>query len=736
MIFKEWEIIEDEYKQDYLAKTESIFALGNGALAVRATNEEMSISKKHNMFLAGVFNKANPEEVTELANIPDVTGLELKVNGKLLIIDESNISNYQKSLNLKTNLVKRSFSVKLEEGNLNFEFKKFISHADRNLYMQKLRIESDVELEIEMVSGIDGTVTNSGSQHFYEGEKRLYNDILSYSGFTTENKYQVTTLLNNKFTVNVDQLVVMKRRKIQFDYKFLLSPETPIELEKASYHYVGTPEEKLEEFQEITNNTFEENLHYHSIIMDRFWELNDIVMKTTEKIKCVSRYSQLMLLNQSPAHTPDCNIGAKGMTGEGYKGHAFWDTEIFMLSYFVLTNKKKARNLVKYRYLGLEGARKKAKDNGYSGAMFPWESASPECGEVTPLWGAADIVTGKPIKIMSGILEQHITADVSYGIWLYNSVHNDEEFMNKYGYEVVLDAAKFWSSRVELKEATYQILDVIGPDEYKENIDNNTFTNYMAKWNIDYALKCIKEKNLDELVQSLEIDVELLKNISTNMYISKPNSEGLLSQNDQYFELDYIDLTEYKESDDVTKIFKDYNLEQINKIQVSKQADLLVLFLLFPDQFPEEVKRANYDFYEHRTLHDSSLSLSTHAILEADLGNPEKALAMFKKSFDIDLGENMMSSNEGIHIASLGGIWQTLTYAFLGIRITAEGLNISPNLPKEIKELKVRLTYHGCDLFITATDSNLILNIEENKKLKLLIAGKETVVEGSMVLEY
>jgi hypothetical glycosyl hydrolase len=456
------------------------------------------------------------------------------------------------------------------------------------------------------------------------------------------------------------------------------------------------------------------------------------------------RFAQYHLQIMAPAHDARISIAAKGLSGEGYKGHTFWDNEIFTLPYFIFTQPLIARSLCKYRYLSLPGAHKKAAANGYKGAMYPWESARLDAGEVTPLWGAADIVTGEPIKIWSGIIQQHITADVSFGIWQYYKITGDKEFMRKYGYEIIFDTAIFWISRLEYDEndSLYHINDVMGPDEYKEHVDDNAFTNYMAHWNVKKAIECysiLKEEDpdiFDRLNKKLELDTHYKKftDILDKIYLPQPRPDDLLLPQDKtYLGLRDIDLTKYKNQTNVGELFRDYNLAQVNQIQVSKQADVLILFFLLEELFSHEVKKANWNYYEPRTLHDSSLSLSTHAVLAADIGDITLANDLYERCAKIDMGENMKTSDAGIHTASIGGMWQAVVYGFGGVRMLGGKLRISPALPDSWKRLHFYIFWQGQKLSVDITkDSLYIKNLTGLEAVSLSVNGDEVVFTDEM----
>lgn len=416
------------------------------------------------------------------------------------------------------------------------------------------------------------------------------------------------------------------------------------------------------------------------------------------------RFAQYHMRVMLPSHDNRMNIGAKGLSGEGYKGHCFWDTEIFLLPYYIFTDPAAARKLEEYRYLSLPGAHRKAQANGYKGAMFPWESAWLDDGETCPLYVGTDILTGTPIKVWSGIIEQHITADVAFGVWQYAVITGDQDFMDRYGYELIMDTAIFWASRLELgADGKYHINDVVGPDEYHEHINDNAFTNYMVCWNLKKAveyhdlLKAQKPALYAALADKLDLAAwyPRWQDGIAKLYLPQPTADGVLPMDDRFMTLREIDLSKYKQQEFVAGIMKDYNLEQIQGIQVCKQADCLVLFYLLEDLFPPAVKKATFDYYEARTLHDSSLSLSTHSVQACDLGEDEMAYDLFRKASVIDLGPYMGSSNAGIHAASFGGVWQYAIYGFGGLRMLDGKLRIRPRLPKGWDKLRYTLLWKG-----------------------------------------
>ncbi len=764
---KNFIVTEDQFDQDHLGKCEAIMVLGNGYMGIRSATEESYTNEKRDTFVAGIFNRFDENEVTELANIADVIQMTIVIDGEVLDLSHGDVSDYKRQLNLRTGELTRSFTWRSPKGDLlSFVFRRFISMDELHTIGQQINITAhNRSMNIKIISGINGQVNNSGVQHFSEGDKRLYEKkFLQLVQTTTQSKIDVVVNTAHHFKCQEEKqiasLIQMDRRKIYYEYDFELKENEMITLEKISniytsrdkaYECVSLKELKTISYEHIKAAS-EEGYPELFEKSKRVWE-NEIWANQDIQIESDKDYDQLAmrfaiyhLYVMTPMHDNRMNIAAKGLSGEGYKGHTFWDTEIFILPFWSYTNPKVARSLLEYRYLSLEGAHKKAKENGYEGAMFPWESAWLEDGEVTPVWGAADIITGKPTKIWSGFIEQHVTSDIAFAAWQYYKITHDEEFMENYGYEIFMDTAIFWTSRLEWNENKniYEINDVVGPDEYKEHVNNNAFTNYMAHWTIKNAItyyKTIKETRTEvytKLSQKLDLDKAYHKWITVldQIYLPQANEELIIPQNDTYLDLKCIDLTKYKNQEHVGSMFKEYNLEQVNEIQVSKQADTMILLYLLEDLFSHEVKIANWNYYEPKTLHDSSLSLSTHCVLANDLGQYELAYDLFGKASEIDLGPNMKTSDHGIHAASIGGLWQCVVNGFGGVRMLGGILRIEPHLPATWKSLRFTITWQGDILDITVLPSKLKVNkkTKKNQVVEFMHKGEIYSCEEEIIL--
>ncbi len=763
--YKNFIVAEEKFDKERLGKCESIMYLGNGYMGLRSATEENYFNETRNLFVSGTFNKYSETEVTELPNMPDVTNMLIYIDGERFSLEFGENKEYIRTLNLKNAELERSFIWISPKGKeIKFNFRRFVSLKDLHLIGNYMQVEAlNGSFDIEVTTGINSRSTNSGSQHLIEGEKRIYEKKYIQSVQKT-NESGIDVVLNTatKACVNNNEIeeptMFIDRRKVCLTYKAFVEKGKTFTLEKISNIYtsrdIDLENNELNYIREYSLNNIkgEYKKGYKKLAeenkeewKEKVWDKYKIDIKTNNDIDILSlRFAIYHLTIMTPMHDSRMGIGSKALSGEGYKGHSFWDTEVFTLPFFIYSNQKVARSLLEYRYKGLEGARKKAKENGYEGAMYPWEAAWISDGEVTPVWGEVDIITGKRTKILTGFIEQHITANVANAIWQYYMITNDKNFMDLYGYEIIFDTAIFWNSRMEWnkEKEQFEINDVIGPDEYKEHINNNAYTNYMAYRNIKLALEyCEKlkqgEKDIyNKLNEKLNIEnyIQSFKEKLEKLYLPKPNENSIIPQDDTYLSKKVIDLTKYKNQENVGSIFKDYNLEQVNEIQVSKQADIMILFYVLENLFSKDIKIANYNYYEPKTLHDSSLSLSTHCILANDLGHYDVAYDLFKKACEIDLGPNMKTSDAGVHAASLGGIWQCVIMGFAGVRMLDGKLRINPKLPKHWDGLSFNIMWKGNDLKIEIQKDIMTIENNGNQSVEIEVFDNIYKVDNKQII--
>lgn len=762
-----WSFSEEKFDPLHMGKCESVMSLGNGYMGLRSATEEPYIGEKRNLFVNGTFNKFDEFEVTELPNAADVTRLDLFVDGKRFSLECGKVESYSRALDLHHAELVRTFVWENEEGKkVRFTFRRFVSLDQVHLIGMKLEVTPLNEaIDFTVKSGIDAQQTNSGSQHFHEGEKRIFDKrVLQLIQTTTESQIDFVVHAAHRFRLNGTEIELapkmeIERRRIANEYKQTVgagetlcmekvsSIHTSRDLEYASSYELSEMRQKaLQQLKEADEQGYDVLFQQHKQAWAAIWDKYNIDIVSERSFDLLAiRFAIYHLVVMTPAHDNRMGIGAKGLSGEGYKGHSFWDTEIFILPFYIYSQPQVARSLLEYRYQGLEGARRKAKENGFEGAMFPWEAAWPSDGETTPVWGAVDIVTGLQTKIWSGFIEQHITSDITYAIWHYYKATADQDYMDRFGYEIIFDTATFWASRLEWNDncKRYHINGVIGPDEYKEHVDNNAFTNYMAHFNIELAIQYYEELQntrpevLKRICETLNLEsaYKVWSSKVNQIYLPQPNEADIIPQDDTYLSLKTIDLTKYKQQTKVGSLFNEYSLDQVNKMQISKQADIMMLFFLLENKFDPKVKKANYDYYEPKTLHDSSLSLSTHSILAGDFGDHDLAYKLFQKATEIDLGPNPHTSDAGIHTASIGGIWKCVVMGFAGLRMLDGKLQLYPRLPKEWSSMTFPIYWQGVLLQVEITHQTLKITSTSEKQVELMIQGNNVVFHKELLIQ-
>lgn len=723
-------LLQREYTPEFHLKTESVFAQCNGYFGVRAAGGLPSLAGKRGMFVAGLFNCAYEDEVTELVNCPDVTEFRLILQGEEICPDRTEMKNYERKFNTSTGELVITMLFALKSGEeIQVVERRFASMANRHLFVQSITVSAVNKERVSgtLLTGINGQQTNSGVSHFKKVNCRVYDrEMMHMKGYLAENALSVLEVGGCR---SESPVFTLKRRAVDAAYDVKTSAGQSWTLEKYVYIHKQEDMEELDRQKTILKGCmetgYEDALRAHKEEMERLWSQAAIHIEGAALEEEASiAFAQYHLLGMMPWNSSASSIAAKGLTGEGYKGHVFWDTEIFMLPFFLYNFPQAARQLLEFRYKGLDGAREKAVNYGYEGAMYPWEAAVSG-KEETPLYAALNIHSGKANKVWSGIKEHHVTADIVYAIWQYYSMTGDQEFMEKYGYEVIFEAAAFWVSRAqwcEQKQA-YVILDIIGPDEYTEHIDNNAYSNYMAKYCVSLAAELAGEleKENPGLYQKLHAAKrrKSWEEFSENIYLPIPNEEQIIPQDDTFLtkkELPHIE--KYKESETKQAVLQDYSRDEVVDMQVLKQADTVMLLNLFPHMFSPEVVRKNVLYYESRTIHDSSLSYCAHAQACAAIGALDLAWKFFEKCMVIDLNENPKDTTDGIHAASLGGIWTCIIFGFAGVNYEKDVLHISPRLPSHWKKMEFQLKVKGQDVKLTLSNSEVCLENQGEQQPK------------------
>lgn len=749
-------LVEEGFVPAFELKTETVFSQCNGYVGVRASHPFSVLGESRGTFLCGAFDRAYPDEVTELANCPDTTWVELEIEGEKIYPDRTPMLSCERKLDILTGELCVAYTFRLADGEtVEVENRRFASAADVHVFAQAfaIRFSGSSGKEVRIKTGINGQQTNSGVSHFREMYARVYDKkYMEIRGELEESGVRVLSAINVRTGIAAKKEFGLGRRSIFETCIVQPDEEGRILLEKPVVFSQTEEGDSTDGCRAYVARACEKGypglFEEHCQAMRLWWKTVNIQINgVSGEEEAAIKFAQYHIHGMTPWHTNECSIAAKGLTGEGYKGHVFWDTELFIFPSLLYTYPKEARRLLEFRYRGLDGARQKAADYGFRGAMFPWEAArSGE--EETPLYAALNIHTGKANKVWSGIKEYHVTADIIYAVEQYFEVTADQDFMDRYGYEMAFESARFWVSCAQRKESAgrLEILDVIGPDEYTEHVDNNAYTNYMAAWCVKTACKYlddIKERRpeiytrLEQKIQ-LQHEREVWKSFLEELYIPQPGEDLIIPQDDTFLSKPCLDdIDKYKNAWEKQCILKDFSRDEVVGMQVLKQADVVMLFNLFPSCFPEKTVKNNVDFYERRTVHDSSLSYCVHAQVCASIGEMEQAWDFFRKSLVVDINENPYDSRDGIHAASLGGIWNCLIFGFAGVRCQDRKLHIAPHLPEKWSKMSFTLKIAGGEVWLEIASEQIRVRMtrEFNTKITVEVGGAEFSLVGGRELK-
>ncbi|EPS3571159.1 glycoside hydrolase family 65 protein [Listeria monocytogenes] len=713
-------IIEKEFALNYLNKYGSQMTVGNGYLGVRGALEEEYPEQVRGMYVAGIYNRPSGSMSSELVNLPDVTRFQVTLDGEVFSMQAGKVHTYERFLDMDTGELVRKITWESSAGKkYQLNFHRFVSKEVKHVIAAKVEITplSD-NMKVKVKTGIDAQQTNFGTQQLAESSLRIFDEELMVGEYETiESKQRITiaTKVNEKgiFTAKNRQLMTEVEQEIAVNQVFTLEKLSVVKtsLDEADAEF---PKESYAELKAASETVWAD-----------FWEHAGVRVKSTNAFdQFALDFACYHLEIMTPKEDSRCSVGAKGLTGEGYKGHVFWDTEIFIMPFFLYNQPEIAKQLLQYRYLHLKEAKEKAVKNGYNGALYPWESAfSGE--EETPEFAAINIRTGTRQKVASAISEHHLVADIAYAVCEYEAATGDAQFMADCGAELLLETAEFWISRATNRNGRLEILDVIGPDEYTEHIDNNTYTNYMAHFNVKKAL----EWNKDNKAFAAQAEKFL-----ENLYLPVENEAGLIPQDDTFLQKDWINLDKYKAAQGTQGILLDYSRQEVNELQILKQADLVMLFYLFPKMFAPEIVKKNLDYYEKRTIHDSSLSKAIHAIVENQTGNRAQAYQFFQEACLIDLGSEPHSSDDGLHAASLGAIWLAVVFGFAGIDTSGELLEIAPNLPDAWQAVAFEFAWKGETISVEIAPNTLQLSKSTKSVLELVIYGEKQQLTDTLTI--
>lgn len=664
-----WRIIAEGFDPIAERGVEAVFSVANGYFGVRAALEEGNPASNPLLIVAGTYVPAGQPTRQTLLTLADPAQLNITLGGRRLEMSEVETLLHARELDMRRALSKRTWVFVDTEGR-RWRWESFrvaaASVPDCYLYSLKLSIEEGEPARV-VVSFPTGVILTHESAD--EGT-----EVLGAQDLTAPHLLRGKSTVKAARTWAVDGSIAANAKQ-----------EEPLVINAANRIVTVTGKGLEHECD------FEEVLAEHQRVWKERWELADVIVAGDLQLQQATRFAVYHLLSSVAAVDGRFSVGPRDLSGRAYHGHVFWDTEIFVLPLLSFAWQEASRSCLLYRYRTLGAARHRAKSFGYEGAMYAWESTDTG-DDVTPPF--AVLPNGNVLRILNGEQENHISADIPYALVQYWKATGDDEFMRRYGAEILVECARFWRSKVSPEGGAYSIHNVIGPDEYHSGVSNNAYTNAMARWTLLEAVSCLERfhevdaEGARELVRRLGVgDDEPMgwREVAEKLVRSTFYEDEVVPQFDGFFDLDEIDVESYRRAGIPLDIAVGH--DAVQRMRAVKQPDVLMALFLLPDLWTEASARRNFEYYENITAHTSSLSPPIHALLAAWMRNDDLCRFYLERSMEIDLGNGFRGAATGIHVGSLGGLWQAIVFGLGGLKFSHDLLEFDPFLPSSVESI-------------------------------------------------
>jgi alpha,alpha-trehalose phosphorylase len=758
----EWRIVESRYSERYLARAETAFSLSNGYVGIRGTFDEARPALAPGTFVNGLHETwpiAYAEEAYGLArtgqaivDVPDATILSLCVDDEPLFVPTARLRNYSRVLDMRQGTLTRELEWATPAG------KHVLVRSCRLVSLEHRHLVAIV-YEVTVRDHGAPVVISSALVNHQDADRgprprgrtgdprvgmplpqRVLEPVVSDAqatrlmvGYRTSNSkmtlgvavdHVVETAASHEIAVAVEggggELVLTADAQ----------PDVRIRITKyiAYQSSRSTPPAELVErsgriLDRAIRHGFRSLASAQRAHLDRFWDRADVRVASGEasiRTQQAIRWN-LFQVAQATWRTEGSGVPAKGLTGRGYDGHYFWDTEVYVLPFLAYTRPRIARNLLRFRHSMLARARERAHELSQLGAMFPWRTINGE--EASAYYQA-------------GTAQYHINADIAYAIKRYVDARNDVGFLVEVGAEMLVETARLWEDLGFYdRDGRFHVHGVTGPDEYTTVVNDNTYTNLMARLNLNFAASTVRQlatqrpEDHAALVAELRLrpeEVDAWERAAAAMHVPYDEAKGIHPQDAHFLEREVWDLD--NTPTDHFPLLLHYHPLAIYRHQVIKQADIVLAMFLLGNEFSEEQKRANFDYYDALTTGDSSLSACVQSIIAAEVGDEERALEYFRFGLLMDLGEGAGDPSDGVHIASAAGVWQALVFGFGGVRDFDGQLSITPHLPGAWESLGFSLRFRDRQLRVHLAHDEERYLLEEGEPLELTIRGERQLL--------
>jgi kojibiose phosphorylase len=726
-----WLLIEEGIEPAREHEIESILAIANGYLGMRASVAEGGKFSHPATFIAGIYVANTGLELgPRLAVLPNWLHVEVAVEDRPLSLEVGGTLEHRRLLDLRQGVLCREWRQQDPSGRITrLSYLQLASLADRHVLLQSVAVTAEnyagkislitrlvpfdvthtdtaliaseptairmrvSEIEVAIAGASEFRVTEASRAPSPEGGPQGGEERWSWEASLGE-------------TARLDRIITV------FTSRDVANPAKAASDRLATTHARG----------------FTAVAQAHVNAWRCKWEVAEIRIVGDEEAQRALRFATYHLIAAVNPANEHISIGARGLTGEAYRGHVFWDTEIYMLPFYIFTDPAAAQALLMYRYHTLDAARRKARAAGYEGALYAWESADTG-DEATPR--SAVMPDGRVVTILTGEREHHISADIGYAVWQYWRVTGDDAFMLAAGAEILVETARFWASRAQVEDdGRAHIRQVIGPDEYHEIIDDNAYTNTMAIFNLEHAADAVAILQRGQIADWQRLSARLglaekepqkWRALAATLVTGFDAASKLFEQFAGYFRLEEVDLAAHRGC--AMPIDASLGLERTRRSKAIKQADVVALSALLWDEWPLAVHEANFRYYEPRTAHGSSLSPALHALVAARFGDVALAQAYFRQAAQIDLANNMGNAAGGVHMGALGGLWQAAVFGAAGLRAREDGIGVDPHLLPGWAEMAFPVRWRGrlLALRLEADPKRIEVVVETGDKLTLSV---------------
>ena len=758
LVNHEWKIIQEGFSSEENRLFESLMSSGNGRMGLRGNHEEdFSGDSLKGTYVAGVYypdktrvgwwKNGYPEYFAKVLNAIDFIGIRVFINGEVVDLASSRFTGYIRELDMKESVLRRGFTFIGTDG-AEYEIKteRFISYADPDIAAIRYSVKSLTrDADITLIPFLNGDIKNEDANY----NEKFWDYVNSSTGKdaahvtmkTRKTDFTVSAAFYWKlFGASVQETYPVNERDGEYvgvKINTRVSKGTQATLEKIVavvsdryYEEKGIEKLALQKAQQAASAGYANLFEAHKEKWNDIWRMGDITISGDIPAQQGIRFNIYHLNCTYSGDDPRLNIGPKGFTGEKYGGSTYWDTEAYCLYFYLGTQQPEiARSLLVYRHNQLEKAKENSAKLGTAGALYPMVTMNGE--ECHNEWE----ITFEEI---------HRNCAITYAIKSFTDYTNDESYLVSKGIDVLVETSRFWVSRAHYNPVKNisMILGVTGPNEYENNVNNNWYTNRMVKWSLQYTvdvLAMMKERYPDRYEEAKARlglsggEVEAFERISRTMYLPEDKELGVFLQQDGYLDKEQVLVADLAPEE--LPLNKNWSWDRILRSCFIKQADVLQGLWFLNDQYSLEEKARNFDFYEPRTVHESSLSPCVYSIIASEIGREDKAYELYLRTARLDLDNYNKDTDDGLHITSMAGTWMSIVNGFGGMRIKNGELSLAPFKPASWKNYSFRLVYRGRFIKVSVDDQGTTVLLEDGLPVEIILFNKKILLEKGVAFK-